>query len=156
MPCCQQVLRPLNHRKLVQYYGYGNMVDDNGHGTHVCGTVAGSPIIPPISSNSSLNQYVDVSHARGVAPLAKIAFFDIFDGNAQNALVPPPDLVHDYLQVQYDAGVRIESDSWGFVGTFIYSDSSSQVSLRRQWCASCQCSSSYALDKSHGRSLVMN
>ena len=30
-------------------------------------------------------------------------------------------------QIQYDAGARIESDSWGFINPYTYTDSSSQV-----------------------------
>ena len=36
-------------------------------------------------------------------------------------------LAPSYSQIQYDAGVRIESDSWGFINPYTYTDSSSQV-----------------------------
>ena len=45
--------------------------DESGHGTHVCGTITGSPLI--LGNMSGLAQ--NPNSARGVAPGAKIAFF---------------------------------------------------------------------------------
>lgn len=58
----------LNRRKVVQYVTFADSSDDNeGHGTHVSGTAAGYP-------ESSVNLY---SEFVGMAPQAKVAFFDI-------------------------------------------------------------------------------
>jgi hypothetical protein len=52
-------------RKIIQYVPYADSVDDEGgHGTHTCGTLAGK----------SLSAF---DEENGVAPGAKIAFFDV-------------------------------------------------------------------------------
>lgn len=54
-----------SRRKIIQYIPYADSVDDEGgHGTHTCGTLAGN-------SNSIFIE------ENGIAPDAKIAFFDI-------------------------------------------------------------------------------
>ena len=54
-----------DRRKVIQYVGYADGVDDQGgHGTHVAGSVAGK----------SLSDFASVD---GMAPDAKISFFDI-------------------------------------------------------------------------------
>ncbi|CEO95872.1 hypothetical protein PBRA_004585 [Plasmodiophora brassicae] len=91
----------LNRRKVVQYVTFADSSDDNeGHGTHVSGTAAGYP-------ESSVNLY---SEFVGMAPQAKVAFFDIGRRNGQ--LVLPDDLTQ-MLQWAYVAGARIHSNSWG-------------------------------------------
>lgn len=54
---------------LVAYFPAG-FQDEVGHGTHVTGTVAGSPLW--VNESSSEN---DPNMAKGTAPGAKIAFF---------------------------------------------------------------------------------
>ena len=52
-------------RKIIQYTGYADKVDEmGGHGTHVAGSVAGKSLS-------------DFSSMDGMAPDAKITFFDI-------------------------------------------------------------------------------
>eukprot|EP01032_Pedospumella_encystans_P022858 gene22858-25889_t len=102
-----------NHRKVVQYYlgtdGSQNsdqLDDEEGHGTHVAGTVAGRPI----------DRYGDYKRYEGMVSDAKIAFFDI--GNEESsidsgALIVPTDLNTGMFNIMYLAGTRIFSNSWG-------------------------------------------
>ena len=54
------------HRKIRMYRAYADFRDDNGHGTHTCGTLAGMPYGNTLAEAS--NQQV------GMAPDAKLAF----------------------------------------------------------------------------------
>jgi len=55
----------LSRRKVIQYNSYGDSLDNEaGHGSHVCGTIAGS----------SISSHTDMD---GIAPDAKIAFYDV-------------------------------------------------------------------------------
>jgi len=89
-------------RKVVQYVTFADDIEiwDLGHGTHVGGTLAGYPHSPTLS------------HVRfsGMAPFAKIAFFDI---GKDNGVHRPSDLANDMFEWQYAAGARIHSNSWG-------------------------------------------
>ena len=69
-----------NHRKVVTYISYQDMVDDsvNGHGTHVCGSLLGKCI----------KDYGEYKSYNGVAYNAKIAFYDI--GLAGSSTLHPP------------------------------------------------------------------
>jgi hypothetical protein len=87
-------------RKIVQYVPFADSVDDEGgHGTHTCGTLAGA-------SSSSV-----FSEENGVAPGAKIAFFDI--GFSLSTLPLAIPRLHSVLfPTAYGAGARVHSDSW--------------------------------------------
>ena len=92
-----------NSRKVVQYYNYANGRDGNGgHGTAVTSTIAGK---------RSYSQGVAV----GVAPNAKIAFFDISDNsdpdNGVCCCVPSNFRV--FLNQARLAGAKIHNISWG-------------------------------------------
>jgi len=78
------------HRKLVTYITYadsqenGDSGDNNfGHGTHVAGTLAGFT-----TSTSTMIPF------NGIAPGAKLAFFDIakYDSTGAVMLYPPSDI----------------------------------------------------------------
>jgi len=92
----------LNQRKVVQYMPYADRDDQElGHGTHCAGTIAGKRAIDGISESRGL---VD-----GVAPGAKLAFFDmgLSDGSLK---APNPGYL---LQFGLDAGAKLHSASWG-------------------------------------------
>lgn len=89
-----------NHRKIVYYKYHGNMndwkkeIENNEHGTHVAGTVAGKSSCPNIDP-----------------------IINDFDGNAPEAKILYPD---DYNHFDDDVGTlmekhnsRISSNSWG-------------------------------------------
>jgi len=87
-------------RKVIQYYNFVDGVDGRGHGTHVAGTIAG------------FSQYKDESgeNENGVAPNAKIAFFDIGSGNSLEIVMPD---TYTLFDPGYHAGAKIHSASWG-------------------------------------------
>ena len=64
------------NRKIVEYITYSDNYGDveAGHGSHVCGTIAGSCMQNDHSASSNIKKY------HGIAPKAKIAFFDIMGG----------------------------------------------------------------------------
>ena len=66
-----------NNRKIVEYITYSDNYGDvtAGHGTHVCGSIAGSCLQDDHTPSENVKQY------HGIAPGAKIAFFDIMGGN---------------------------------------------------------------------------
>lgn len=69
-----------------------------GHGTHVCGTIAGASTTTSMSDNG---------HASG----AKIAFFDMSkDGNSINY---PEPVDQNVFKPAFNAGARLHSNSWG-------------------------------------------
>ncbi|GBG77635.1 hypothetical protein CBR_g24081 [Chara braunii] len=87
-------------RKVVQYITFGDSTDgtQGGHGTHVAGSLAGDTLIG--------NQY------SGMAPAAKIAFFDVAVGDDDN-LLTPISLGPSLFAYAREAGARIHSNSWG-------------------------------------------
>lgn len=65
-----------SRRKVIQYVDYVNAGEVvNGHGTHVCGTVAGRKSEDGVMNS---NGFVD-----GVAKDAKLAFFDVGEDDAK-------------------------------------------------------------------------
>ncbi len=87
----------LSYRKVIQYVAYIDGVDTvSGHGTHVCGTIAGD-----ISDV--------VTDFRGHAPGAKIAFFDM--ASDENGIYYPS-LYDKVFPIAYQAGARLHSNSW--------------------------------------------
>ena len=78
-----------------------------GHGTHVCGTIAGHSLIQQSHVEEAPFQAMD-----GVAPLAKIAFFDIAFGLGSAVFINMPRLQTNLFPTQYHAGARVSSNSW--------------------------------------------
>lgn len=94
------VLEPFR-RKVIQYIPFADAMDEEGgHGTHVSGSVAGS----------SLSDFSDMD---GVAPEAKITFFDL--GVTDKAFLKVPPLAGLFLEA-YRSGARIHTNSWGNLG----------------------------------------
>ena len=99
-----------SHRKLVSYRasggtGTGDASDDvRGHGTHVVGSIAGSV-------DASFAPKGDVGEHGGMAPSAKVAFFDL--EKTGGGIDIPDDIQQDYYKWAYDAGARVHSNSWG-------------------------------------------
>ena len=95
------------HRKVVQYISYADRNDDtSSHGTHVAGSICGS----------SVKDYGDFEKFNGVAKNAKIAFFDISNGGA--SLTLPSNVQSGMYDIQYSAGARVFSESWGNSGNY--------------------------------------
>jgi subtilisin family serine protease len=89
-----------NRRKVIQYVANADGFDDRlGHGTHVCGSIAGN----------SLNE--DFKASNGIVPNAKLSFFDLQVSGS--SYVTLPDLYQYVYGSAYDAGARILSNSWG-------------------------------------------
>jgi hypothetical protein len=94
------IYEPLR-RKIVQYVGYVDGLDDRGgHGTHVVGSIAGK-------SN------MEFSNMNGVAPEAKIAFFDVGMTDHGYLVVPP---LEQLFNASYHHGARVHTNSWGNPG----------------------------------------
>jgi hypothetical protein len=98
------------HRKVAYYLGRADtqMTDGVGHGTHVCGSIAGLP----------LNSASDAADPGvGMAPGARIGFIDL-SATGSNDVGVPDDLDKDYFPMAYERGVRIHSGArsrrgWG-------------------------------------------
>ena len=99
-----------NQRKIVQYLNYSGSGGDlpDGHGSHVAASVAGNCIDP---------LFPGMKGYHGMAPGAKIAFFDIMDDTTSNLYVPN-DLAHAMFRTAYSGGARLYSNSWG--GSYWY------------------------------------
>ena len=91
------------HRKVVQYVAFADNVagEARDHGTHVSGSVAGNAL-----QGGTLGEY------DGMAPKAKLAFFDIGQAGARGLSVPN-DLARNMFPIAYTAGARIHTNSWG-------------------------------------------
>src|SRR5579859_28170 len=92
----------------------GSLVDVNGHGTHVIGTIAGSGVVS--SSVTNVSGSVTNASFRGMAPGASIFVMSVgFNtGPLQSEGFPPPDA---YLQEQAAlTNALISNNSWNYTG----------------------------------------
>ena len=97
------------HRKVIDYALFGGSLYDGcdpGHGTHVCGTLAGN------------QTYINAGQtaANGLAYEAKLTLQDIGDNDFLSCLFGfvdvPADLTNAYA-TSYGLGARVHSNSWG-------------------------------------------
>ena len=89
----------------------------------ICALVTGTAIGSPYSTLD----YGDFYRFKGVAPYAKVAFYDLGNGTSDN-IYTPSDLNLDLLLKQYGYGARIFSQSWGENSSLgVYTISSQQV-----------------------------
>ena len=101
-------------RKVIQYV-YNTQTDglddEGGHGTHCAGSVSGNCLG---DGNMNMN---------GMAPEAKLAFYDIGLNGAGSLSISPS--LTAILQTAFNTGARIHSNSWG--GGSQFYDSNSRV-----------------------------
>lgn len=99
---------PLNtHTHAIhRYFAYADTREGTaaGHGTHICGSLAGYPA--EMAASSLAYQY------RGAAFAARLAFFDIGYPNA-DWLDVPRELATGLFPRAYAVGARVHSNSWG-------------------------------------------
>ena len=103
--------------------GAPTAADINGHGTHVCGTIAGDGRNAPPPSAANPNNSVP----RGVAPACQIIFTSV-NNFALPAPAPPlPFSFAQFMQAFANhraAGARVHSNSWGARGPNVYDNTS--------------------------------
>ncbi|KAK8896162.1 hypothetical protein M9Y10_014056 [Tritrichomonas musculus] len=99
-----------NHRKILHYSFKGDMkkweegLEDDNHGTHTAGTLAGKSVVP--EGSHTYNQLLD-----GSAPDAKIVYAGIYG-----------EVTADELEnIMNSHGSRISSNSWGDTDIFVSS-----------------------------------
>ncbi|KAG2491466.1 hypothetical protein HYH03_010251 [Edaphochlamys debaryana] len=102
------------HRKVVQYvlpYNAGlrffgdSSGFNSGHGTHTAGSIAGAAAGAPPSRET------------GAAPQARLSVSDFAPVDGGDFIVPP-NLQDDLLQLHYQVGARLSSESWGQTGAW--------------------------------------
>jgi len=97
----------LNKRKIVQYNAFIDATDEeNGHGTHVVGSIVGHKSIAGTTDGES------TGFADGVAKDAKVAFFDV-GSTSSGGLMTPGDISSLFNPGRVDAGANFHSASWG-------------------------------------------
>ena len=102
-PALNRVNNSPNHRKVKQYAAFADATEgeDNGHGTHVCGSIVGHD-----HKNEGQAEF------NGVAYEAKLAFFDIGRAGV-GSLSVPRSLATSMFPTAYALGARVHSNSWG-------------------------------------------
>ncbi|HSK76417.1 MAG TPA: S8 family serine peptidase [Thermoanaerobaculia bacterium] len=99
-------------KKVIHRVNPGEPNDPNGHGTHVCGTIAGDGTA---SGKDIL----------GMAPGAELIVQALLD--AQGRLTGIPINLGDLYQEAYDLGARIHNNSWGVIAGGLYTLDSYEV-----------------------------
>ena len=91
----------MSKRKVIQYIDYADSTDrPTGHGTHVCGTLAGANV-----DEADLYD----GHASG----SKIAFFDMEDSSQPERVLMYPTPLDAFFEPARLAGAKVHSNSWG-------------------------------------------
>jgi subtilisin family serine protease len=110
-----------NHRKVISYVpctltNGSKQVGDirRAHGTHVCGSIAGSSRYFPQRSHEARDAVTRDSAYDGMAKDAKLFFTDLTCGDlaSDQSMVLPGDL-YDAFEPAYNAGARVSTNSWG-------------------------------------------
>jgi subtilisin family serine protease len=96
-----------DHAKVIGYRGYADYEDTSGHGTHVCGSIAGK-------AGEGKDRY---SNYNGMAPEAKLAFTDLGLSYGDQRGLIAPETMEEYYEYAYGLGARLHSDSWGGLST---------------------------------------
>lgn len=99
-------------RKVIHRVNPGDPKDPNGHGTHVCGTIAGD--------GTASNQDIV-----GMAPGAELIVQTLLD--ARGKLTGIPINLGDLFQEAYDLGAKIHNNSWGVIAGGLYTLDSYEV-----------------------------
>ncbi|KAG9393376.1 Peptidase S8 subtilisin-related [Carpediemonas membranifera] len=87
-----------DHRTFKYYYtGLGNDEDNNGHGTHVMGTITGDG---------------EAFTRPGIAPKSRAIFVDLSTSTGSGLSIPT-DMSQQYFPLGYEQGARVFSNSWG-------------------------------------------
>jgi len=94
------------HDKVIGYRGFADYEDTSGHGTHVCGSIAGRA-----GNGSGYEGY------NGMAPGAKLAFTDLGLSYGDQRGLIAPETMEEYYEYAYGLGARLHSDSWGGLST---------------------------------------
>jgi hypothetical protein len=108
------------HRKVVQYAAYADGITNEigAHGTHVAGSVAGSLDESSDLVNASLTRGSNTidskpaNYHQGMAPEARIAFFDMGKWDVPRSIFPPEDY-GEMFEVARSVGAFIHTNSWG-------------------------------------------
>ncbi len=87
-----------------------NGIDENGHGTHVTGSIIG-------------NGQMSNEKIKGMAPEAHVVFQKIANALGQVTI----NSINNLLQQAYDNGVRIHSNSWGSSSMGVYNKNCKDV-----------------------------
>ena len=104
-----------SYRKIIQYSynpSGGDQSDEKGgHGTHTCGTIAGSIEGESIQSGQAIYS--------GIAPGSKLVFVDL---GLPGGGISTPQAAADLYDPVFNAGSRTHSNSWGgnFIGSPYY------------------------------------
>jgi hypothetical protein len=113
------------HRKVVRYDGFADRLDSvHGHGTHVCGTLAGK-----VQCHNCTAALYD-----GHAPDAKIYFVDCGNKQTPRSLIPEMRL-SEVFQSAERLGCSVMSNSWGFpshLGGAVYRVLFDEAAYRRR------------------------
>ena len=97
------------HRKVEGYREIADAGDATGHGSHVCGSLAGSPRSGLPREGAGV--WEDPATYSGMAPEARVLFSDLGPDDGEG-LLSPQSMKH-YFDYAYDRGARVHTDSWG-------------------------------------------